>query len=285
MTHLAQVALLVREYDPAIDFFVNVLKFELVEDAPSMTNDGRPKRWVVVKPPGAETTILLARADGDQQVAIVGKQFAGRVGFFLRVDDFDEMYDRMRSAGVVFVTTPRIEAYGKVAVFLDIEGNRWDLLGPSGKGRPSDTSREQASLGQESFPDCPLCQPRDIVTTLETSLVTAGADSPMVGYVRLVFRRHAVEFHDLTPEETAAFMRDIQKVSAALMKVTGAVKLNYEVLGNKVPHLHMHFFPRHKGDAFEGRLLDPTPVIESLYGPGELPEFQKRLAAALTSDV
>lgn len=129
MSHLSLVALIVREYDPAIDFFVNVLQFELVEDTPSLTNDGRPKRWVVVRPVGGETGILLARADGAQQEAAVGRQFAGRVGFFLRVDDFDASYQRMVSAGVTFVTAPRTEAYGKVVVFLDLEGNRWDLVG------------------------------------------------------------------------------------------------------------------------------------------------------------
>lgn len=130
MAQLALVALLVREYAPAIDFFVNVLEFELVEDVPSFTDDGRPKRWVVVRPAGGETGILLARADGDRQGAIAGDQFAGRVGFFLRVDDFAAAYARMIAAGVRFVTAPRRESYGEVAVFLDIEGNRWDLLGP-----------------------------------------------------------------------------------------------------------------------------------------------------------
>lgn len=130
MSHLHLVALLVREYQPAIDFFVNVLEFELVEDVPSLTNDGRPKRWVVVRPAGGDTGILLARADGEHQVSVVGKQFAGRVGFFLRVDDFDAMHARMIAAGVTFLTAPRVESYGQVAVFLDIEGNRWDLLGP-----------------------------------------------------------------------------------------------------------------------------------------------------------
>jgi catechol 2,3-dioxygenase-like lactoylglutathione lyase family enzyme len=122
------VALIVREYDPAIAFFVDVLGFELVEDEPALTNDGRPKRWVVVRPPGGETGILLARADGERQEAAAGEQFAGRVGLFLRVDDFDAAYARMRSAGVAFVREPREEAYGRVAVFLDLEGNRWDLL-------------------------------------------------------------------------------------------------------------------------------------------------------------
>jgi len=122
------VAIVVDDY-PAIRFFVDNLGFELVEDSPSLTNDGRPKRWVVVRPPGAETGILLARADGDSQGAVVGNQVAGRVGFFLRVDDFDAAYRRMVSAGVEFVVAPRAEAYGRVAVFLDVAGNRWDLFG------------------------------------------------------------------------------------------------------------------------------------------------------------
>jgi catechol 2,3-dioxygenase-like lactoylglutathione lyase family enzyme len=133
MTFLALVAIVVHDYDPAIRFFVDILGFELVEDSPSVTTDGRPKRWVVVRPPGAQTGILLARADGEPQVAIIGEQHAGRVGFFLRVDDFAAHYERMISAGVEFVRPPRKEPYGEVAVFLDIAGNRWDLIGPSAK--------------------------------------------------------------------------------------------------------------------------------------------------------
>jgi len=129
MSQLELVAVIVREYDPAIDFFVNVLQFELVQDVPSLTNDGRPKRWVVVRPPGAATGLLLARADGERQAESIGRQFAGRVGLFLRVDDFDAAYARMAAAGVTFVHPPRVESYGRVAVFLDLEGNRWDLLG------------------------------------------------------------------------------------------------------------------------------------------------------------
>ena len=130
MANLDLVALIVREYEPAIRFFVDVLQFELVEDTPSLTNDGRPKRWVVVRPTGAQTGILLARADGEHQVTVIGQQFAGRVGLFLRVEDFDASYQRMVDGGVRFISGPRVEAYGKVAVFLDLEGNRWDLLGP-----------------------------------------------------------------------------------------------------------------------------------------------------------
>ena len=128
--HIELMAVIVEDYDSAIDFFVRGLGFELVEDSPSTTNDGRPKRWVVVRPPGAATGLLLARADGHHQRNLVGGQFAGRVGLFLRVDDFAAAYERMRSAGVEFLTSPRTEPYGQVAVFTDIAGNRWDLLGP-----------------------------------------------------------------------------------------------------------------------------------------------------------
>jgi catechol 2,3-dioxygenase-like lactoylglutathione lyase family enzyme len=124
------VTIVIDEYDPAIAFFVDVLGFELIEDSPATTTGGRPKRWVVVRPPGGGTGVLLARADGPEQRAIVGDQAAGRVGFFLRVDDFEATHRRLAAAGVRFVRAPRDEPYGRVAVFLDIAGNRWDLLGP-----------------------------------------------------------------------------------------------------------------------------------------------------------
>jgi catechol 2,3-dioxygenase-like lactoylglutathione lyase family enzyme len=129
--HLGLVAIVVSEYDPAITFFVDALGFELTEDSPAVTNDGRPKRWVVVRPPGAVTGLLLARADTADQASVIGKQAAGRVGFFLQVEDFDAAYSRMASAGVQFVTAPRTEPYGRVAVLLDIAGNKWDLIGPA----------------------------------------------------------------------------------------------------------------------------------------------------------
>lgn len=128
---LEQFAVVVDDYDEAIAFFTGALGFELVEDSPALTTDGRPKRWVVVRPPGAQTGLLLARADGAEQAAAVGRQFAGRVGLFLRVEDFDAQYERMRAAGVEFLGEPRSEPYGRVVVFLDVAGNRWDLLGPA----------------------------------------------------------------------------------------------------------------------------------------------------------
>ncbi len=128
--HIEHTALIVDDYDKAIEFYVDVLGFELVEDSPSTTNDGRPKRWVVVRPPGAQTGLLLARADGERQSAAVGEQYAGRVGLFLRVENFDASYQHMVSHNVEFLTEPRTETFGQFAVFLDVAGNKWDLLGP-----------------------------------------------------------------------------------------------------------------------------------------------------------
>jgi catechol 2,3-dioxygenase-like lactoylglutathione lyase family enzyme len=127
--NLDLVTLVVHDYDVAIAFFVESLGFDLIEDTPASTGDGRAKRWVVVRPAGDRTGLLLARADDDRQVDAVGNQTGGRVAFFLRVENFDLTYESMRSAGVAFVEQPRTEPYGRVAVFLDPWGNRWDLLG------------------------------------------------------------------------------------------------------------------------------------------------------------
>ena len=130
--YLEHVSVIVEDYDAAIAFFVDALGFELIEDSPALsTVTGETKRWVVVRPPGATSGLLLARADGERQAQAVGDQFAGRVGLFLRVDDFDGQYQRMRDAGVEFAGEPRAEPYGRVVVFRDIAGNRWDLLGPT----------------------------------------------------------------------------------------------------------------------------------------------------------
>jgi catechol 2,3-dioxygenase-like lactoylglutathione lyase family enzyme len=143
MAYLQLTAIIVEDYDDAIAFFTQALGFELAEDSPARTDNGRPKRWVVVRPPGAETGILLACADGERQVAAIGNQHAGRVGFFLRVDDFGASYQRMRAAGVEFLTEPRTEPYGRFAVFRDIAGNRWDLLGPAAPHNPSERLRRE----------------------------------------------------------------------------------------------------------------------------------------------
>ena len=123
---LAHVALVVRDYDEAIDFYVDKLGFILTRD----DDMGGGKRWVVVTPPGSQGGLLLAKAVGDAQIARIGDQTGGRVGFFLHTDDFDGDHARMSAAGVKFLEAPRREAYATVAVFEDLYGNRWDLLQP-----------------------------------------------------------------------------------------------------------------------------------------------------------
>jgi catechol 2,3-dioxygenase-like lactoylglutathione lyase family enzyme len=121
------VALLVRDYDEAIDWFTRVLGFALVEDAPVAGG----KRWVVVAPPGPDgASLLLARAATDVQRARVGDQTGGRVFLFLETDDFARDHAALVARGVRFAEPPREEPYGTVAVFLDLYGNRWDLVQP-----------------------------------------------------------------------------------------------------------------------------------------------------------
>lgn len=123
---ISLTTLVVTDHDEAIRFYVDALGMDLVED----TDRGGGKRWVVVRPPGAESGLLLARALDDEQAAAVGRQTGGRVAFFLEVDDFEDAWTRMTAAGVEFVEPPRRESYATVAVFRDVAGNRWDLLGP-----------------------------------------------------------------------------------------------------------------------------------------------------------
>lgn len=123
MQRLALTALLVREYDEAIAFYVGQAGFDLVED----TDMGAGKRWVVVRPPGSQGGLLLARAVGEQARA-VGDQGGGRVFLFLETDDFAGDHARMSAAGVRFLEDPRHEPYGSVAVFEDLYGNRFDLI-------------------------------------------------------------------------------------------------------------------------------------------------------------
>lgn len=135
---------------------------------------------------------------------------------------------------------------------------------------------------------CPIClqgEPLDIVAKLEASWVTMQEAGPVVGYVCLVAQTHAVELHDLSATDASAFMRDAQKVSAAIASATGAVKMNYEIHGNSLPHLHMHFFPRYRGDQFEGRPIDPKSVVQPVYAPGEFERIRRAFVAALSSQM
>jgi catechol 2,3-dioxygenase-like lactoylglutathione lyase family enzyme len=123
---LGLVTIVVRDYDEAIRWFSDLLGFELHED----TALPGGKRWVVVGPPGGQARLLLAKANGATQEARVGDQTGGRVGFFLETDNFAATYEQMTGAGVHFTEEPRVERYGTVAVFSDLYGNRWDLIGP-----------------------------------------------------------------------------------------------------------------------------------------------------------
>ena len=141
MPHLAHIALVVRDYDEALAFYVGKLGFTLVEDSYQPEQD---KRWVTIRPPGAPdqaTTILLARASAPEQERFVGDQAGGRVFLFLATDDFDRDHAAFTKAGVEWVRAPAVQDYGKVAVFLDLYGNRWDLVqfaaGPSAAAPPS----------------------------------------------------------------------------------------------------------------------------------------------------
>ncbi len=123
---IIHVALVVRDYDEAIQFFCQKLKFTLVEDTYQPEQD---KRWVLVAPPGPNgTTLLLARASTPEQEEFIGRQTGGRVFLFLGTDDFWRDYNTMRSAGINFVRQPKDESYGTVAVFEDLYGNLWDLI-------------------------------------------------------------------------------------------------------------------------------------------------------------
>ena len=125
--YLAGISLVVNDYDEAIDFYTHKLSFTLLED----TRMSDTKRWVVIAPPGSTgCTLLLAKAANDSQKAAVGNQTGGRVFLFLHTDNFDRDYNQMQEAGIEFIESPREEAYGKVVVFADLYGNRWDLIEP-----------------------------------------------------------------------------------------------------------------------------------------------------------
>ena len=133
---IVHVALVVRDYDEAIEFYTKRLRFTLVEDTYQPEQD---KRWVVVAPPGSVgTTLLLARAAKPEQESFVGNQAGGRVFLFLNTDDFWRDYEEMVSKGIKFVREPKRESYGTVAVFEDLYGNLWDLLELNDNHQPSE---------------------------------------------------------------------------------------------------------------------------------------------------
>lgn len=123
---IAHIAIVVRDYDDAIDFYVNKLRFELVEDTYQPEQN---KRWVIVRPPGSgSTSLLLARASSPHQETFIGNQAGGRVFLFLRTDDFWRDHAAIVEAGITFIREPKVASYGIVAVFEDLYGNLWDLV-------------------------------------------------------------------------------------------------------------------------------------------------------------
>jgi diadenosine tetraphosphate (Ap4A) HIT family hydrolase len=130
-------------------------------------------------------------------------------------------------------------------------------------------------------PDLRRREPLDVVAKLEVCWVTMQEAAPVPGYVCLVSQSHAVELHDLPEAAASAFMRDARRLSKALAAATGAVKLNCEIHGNSLPHLHMHFFPRYRGDQFEGQPIDPRVVAQPVYAPGEFRRIRDAFLLAL----
>lgn len=132
---------------------------------------------------------------------------------------------------------------------------------------------------------CVICRdggPTHVIAELEVSRLTMGeTTTELPGSCAMFFRRHAIELHDLSADEGAAWMRDIQRVSRVLKEATGAVKMNYEVHGNTIPHLHMHFFPRYPGDPFQGAPINPRVTVAPIPGAPDHADVRRRVIAAL----
>src|SRR5436190_2728142 len=275
MSFISLVTIVVAEYDSAIRFFVDVLGFTLAEDSPSLTNDGRPKRWVVVRPPDAETGILLARADGPVQTAVVGQQVAGRVGFFLNVDDFDATYRRMVDAQVVFTSPPRVEPYGTVAVFVDIAGNKWDLLGPP----PSLEISEWTEADRLSVIEHIVSIQRD-----ELGVAITADDQPDLADVRGSYLRDGGQFwvarrHGRVVGTIAAMV--VEANTLAIRKVFVATsergsRLAAQLMDNAVE--------RARRDAYRILLVGTTSVMQAAHRFYEKQGFERIDASALPAE-
>lgn len=144
-----------------------------------------------------------------------------------------------------------------------------------------DSAKWEALCSGEACPICAGGAPRDVVAKLEVSWVTMNEDAAARGYACLVSLAHVVELHELSDEQSQAFMRDARQLSGAVAAATGAVKLNFEIHGNTIPHLHMHVYPRYRGDAFEGRPIDPKAVAGPVYEAGEFSRIRDAVVSAL----
>jgi len=148
----------------------------------------------------------------------------------------------------------------------------------------NDPERWSALCSGEACPICRRGEPLEVVAKLESSWATMGEAGPVRGYVCLVSQTHAVDLHDLPEAAASAFMLDARRVSKAIASVTGAVKMNYEIHGNSIPHLHMHFFPRYRGDQFEGQPINPKLVVQPVYAAGEFERLRDGFVVALASN-
>ena len=242
MSHLELVALVVRDYQPAIDFFVDVLQFDLVEDVPSLTNDGRPKRWVVVRPKGA-ATLLLARADGEtRRRSSATVRRPGR--FFLRVDDF-ESPSPDAAAGVGSSPPPRGEPYGQVAVFLDLEGNRWDLLGSGliARGGPYTRGMMSAFAVLRASASA-LIAVVAVVSSSPPATPPSPADAFTVQDVMVPARRREALHEDLHAEEPAGRCRSSSGARPTASRARPALRALLQGAGRRRLHLRVPGHPR-----------------------------------------
>ena len=149
-------------------------------------------------------------------------------------------------------------------------------------GAWSDPERWASLVSGEACPICVRGKPLDIIAEMESSWITMVETAPLRGYLCLVCKIHAVELHDLPEATSLSFIRDARCVSSALARATGAVKLNYEIHGNSLPHLHLHFFPRYPDDPFQGRPINPKMVTVPVYGPGEFVRLRASFLACLS---
>lgn len=145
----------------------------------------------------------------------------------------------------------------------------------------SDNSRWESLLSREGCPICRHAAPTHLIAELDGAWLTMPEAAPMRGYVCLVARTHAIELHDLTDAQAAAFFSDARRVSRAIARVLQPIKINYEIHGNTLPHLHLHMFPRYVGDPFEGGPIEPRRIVEPVYAPGEFATVSADLLRAL----
>jgi diadenosine tetraphosphate (Ap4A) HIT family hydrolase len=133
--------------------------------------------------------------------------------------------------------------------------------------------------------DCPICRrggkPTNIIAELKACYLVAGDEAVLKGSCALFFKRHAVELYELSAAEAADFIADVQRVAKIVQELTGAVKMNYEIHGNTIPHLHVHLFPRYRGDAFENQPINPRLASPEIYAPGEFAALVDAIQAAL----